>query len=61
MGNRDVQFSPSQITRIKTVCAGLQTSMADFIVFATMQAVDEVEGLTRDQEEIRRWYAGPRR
>jgi hypothetical protein len=52
------EFSEDDRKRLMPVCRALGTSFADFIHFATMQAVDECEGLAREQDAIRQYYQG---
>lgn len=43
-----LEFTRAEMARIRTVCQALGTSYAEFIHFATMQAVTEVEGYARE-------------
>jgi hypothetical protein len=55
---RAVNFSKKDYDRIRTCSFALGTSMAEFIEFATLQAVDECEGLARESQRIRDYYQG---
>ena len=45
--NRRLTFTDDEMDRIRVACQALGTSYAEFIRFATMAAVDEVEGIGR--------------
>jgi hypothetical protein len=47
--DRTLRFSPEELTRIRECARALGTSYVEFIHTATMQAVDECEGLDRDR------------
>lgn len=47
--NRTLQFSQAELTRIRECARALNTSYVEFIHTATMQAVDECEGISRDR------------
>jgi hypothetical protein len=51
--NRQLHFTPIELTRIRECARALNTSYADFIHHATMQAVDECEGI--GQQVRQRW------
>ena len=53
---RRISFTPEQMKRLREVCRALGTSYVQFVEFAVMQAVDEVEGYGRDQEAINDYY-----
>jgi hypothetical protein len=46
--NRTIEFTPEEMKRLLATVRSLQTSYSDFIRFATMQALDEAEGLARE-------------
>lgn len=41
-------FDPEERERLRIVCRALRTSYKDFVKFATMQAIDECEGLAHE-------------
>lgn len=51
--NRRVSFTQDEKDRLHDVCRALGTTYVEFMHFAVMQAVTEVEGLG---DEIRRHY-----
>ena len=54
--SRDVHFTPGEMKRLRVACRALNTSFAEFLHFATMQALDECEAIGRDAEAVRRYY-----
>ena len=57
MSNRDVNFEPDEMRRIRECCRSLGTSYAEFIRWATMQSVSECEGLAADQALVTAYYS----
>jgi hypothetical protein len=53
---KKVTFSAEERKRLANVCVALGTTFQEFCHFATMQAVDECEGLARDQKLISAYY-----
>lgn len=51
--NRTIAFTPAEMVRLLGACRGLGTSYADFVHFAVIRALDEVEGLARQEREQR--------
>ena len=54
--NRELKFTPAEMTRLRAVCAALGTSYIELLHFAAMQAVDELEGYASDAEALRAYY-----
>jgi hypothetical protein len=44
------------VTRLRETCRSLGTSYSEFVHFATLQALDEVEAYGRDAEALRAYY-----
>lgn len=57
MADRTVNFDETELVRLRETCRALGTSRAEFIRFATLQALDECEALAREEAEARRAYA----
>lgn len=49
----ELVFNPEERRRLAKVCQALGTTFEEFVHHATMQAVDEMEGIS---QEIRRGY-----
>lgn len=47
MTNRTLQFSPEELTRLRCACRDLGTSYVEFLRHATIEAIDEHEGVMR--------------
>ena len=56
--NKQLRFNARDYKRLRDACRALGTSMAEFIEFATLTALDEMEGYARDAEVLRRFYGG---
>jgi hypothetical protein len=54
--NRELKFTPAEMTRLRETCRSLGTSYSEFVHFATLQALDEVEAYGRDAEALRAYY-----
>ena len=54
--NRELKFTPAEMTRLRETCRSLGTSYSEFVKFATLQALDEVDGYARDAEALRAYY-----
>jgi hypothetical protein len=46
--NDVVTFDVKTRRRLRVACRALGTSYAEFVVFAVKQALDEIEGIARD-------------
>jgi hypothetical protein len=55
---RQLTFSEEERGRLAVCCKALGTSFEEFAHFATMQAVDEVEGYGRDIRAMKDYYEG---
>ncbi len=44
----ELTFSPEERSRLAKVCQALGTTFEEFVHHATMQAVDEMEGLAHE-------------
>jgi hypothetical protein len=51
---RQVQFQPAEMARIRVACQALGISYGEFMHFAVMQAVTELEGYAREEAAARR-------
>lgn len=58
MSSRDLQFDPADMKRLNLAAQQLATTPAEIIVFATRQALDELEGYARDADALRAYYEG---
>jgi Recombination endonuclease VII len=58
MGNRDLHFDAAEMERLTNVCRALGTSRPEFVKWAVLQALDEVEGYGRDAAVVRAFYNG---
>ena len=54
----DVVFTRAERARLAEVCMALGAKFPEFVHFATMRAVDELEGYARDAALIRAYYNG---
>jgi hypothetical protein len=55
--DRTINLTPSEMGRLNVVCRALGTSYSDFVTFAVRQALDEAEGLAKEQEAIHAFYS----
>jgi hypothetical protein len=58
VSNRDLNFSPEDMKRLRGACRSLGTSFQEFVVFAVRQALDECEGLAKEARAISDYYEG---
>jgi hypothetical protein len=60
MARADVtpEFTEEERARMHKVCRALRTSYKEFIHFAVMQSITELEGYANDYEAIHRYYQG---
>lgn len=56
LGALEDAFSDEDFARLRQATQAIRTSYLDFIVFATRQALDEMEGIAADQDRIDRYY-----
>ena len=58
MARARATFTREERERLAPVCIALGTTFGEFVHFATMRAVDELEGYARDSALIRAYYDG---
>ena len=56
MSTRRLTFTLAERRRLADVCQVLGTTFEEFVHWATMQALDEMEGYARDAALIRAYY-----
>lgn len=56
LGDLDDAFTKKERERLRRCTEALRTSYIDFIHFATMQAIDEMEGYAEQARQINEHY-----
>lgn len=60
LGDLDDAFTKKERERLRRCTEALRTSYIDFIHFATMQAIDEMEGIAEDYRNNREFWDATR-
>jgi hypothetical protein len=54
---RQLTFSEEERARLVTACRALSTTFEELVHWATLHALDELEGLAQDYDAIKAFYA----